>query len=267
MAPWLLLDRVPAPAGQVAAAGEGGSSGGRRLDWVLDPEFQQALEAAEFERASTCAQVWAQVAAVGAGLPANGGADELDPTLSSAVEVDGEQDRTARFSPVLPQQGVAEPWAAKDNDSSPRVSAVNAIFSGLGGADDWPLAVDVGTQASLLSRCADAGGEVSVGGRGRYGGGTGASPRWGEEGLGKAGNAACSEWARRFVPAHRRAAFPAAAAAGRFEEVSMVAEGGEGVWVTSEELEEARGRVSRSIGGGLIEDMVSTGRCAGWVRC
>ncbi len=81
---------------------------------------------------------------------------------------------------------------------------------------------------------------------------------------GVSGGAAWSEWSQQFVPAHRRAAYAAAAAANRVKAMAMAAEGGEGVWVTADELQKCQGRVPLSVAAVPSESMVDTGRCAGW---
>ena len=94
---------------------------------------------------------------------------------------------------------------------------------------------------------------------GREGGNDGSGD--GVGGLGHAGGAGWSEWAHRAVPAHWRAAFAAAAAAGQVEAAVMAAKGREGVWITAEELQAARDRVSLSAASWPGDDLVGAGRC------
>ncbi len=292
--PWLSLEGlvVQAPPDSVDPAqadDEKAKNHRGGPDWMLDSAFQRALDAKEAERATLRARARAQAAA---GLPSEYGPDGLDPALRVALE--GQRQTIARFRELRQEGGVAShsgvpsclipvgppaEGSARPAGAEPSAGLFSTVdgvrvvtgasAAGMDGGsrgleDPHPVTVVVAGDEDV------AGGE-DVAGSEDVAGIDAADLRESEvsdepdptampPADGRAGPvprlpaAAWGEWARRSVPAHRRAEFGRVGA-----EVAVTTS--EDLWVTEEELREARGRVSAWIAGEPGEDLDGVGRC------
>ena len=277
--PWLSMDHLAALTAKsnpnsLRDGSDNPQNDASDRDWMLDSSFQRTLDAAEAEKARMRARARPQV--VG-GPPAEYGPDGLDPALRIAVEGQRafmERVREQRqegvavartgtpssMIPIGPPRPIAERPVAGDSSA--------ALFSSVDG-------VRVVTAASSASReeaaAALPGSDCSTnvpGGalvddiiREKNETAENSGPSTVALGSSRLRAAAWGDWARRSLPAHRRAALAAGNDARvEAEAIASTAAAGNEVWVTEEELREARGHMATWVPGVPSEDLDGVGR-------